>query len=129
MELANNHLFHIDWNNKTMKTSINSYNNINRLKQDIYCALKTERFTYPIFDTEYGSEFHILNSRNLPRELYLEEVERMTKEVIEGIKGVIRVKEISIEIINLVTLRIKVSIETEFGQISNLIVSVGGENG
>ena len=58
------HFFKIDWENQVINSSVNVFNEIEQFKQKVYMALKTMRFEFPIYDNNYGSDFHTLSLRN-----------------------------------------------------------------
>lgn len=51
------------------------------MKQVIYCALRTERSTYPIYSNNYGSELETLFGQ--PITYAIPEIQRMIKETLE----------------------------------------------
>ena len=80
-ELETMETFRIDFKRGIITSEI--IDQVEAIKQFVYIALKTERFLFPIYSQDYGSEIReVIQDRNSTEELRLSEVERMIEEAL-----------------------------------------------
>lgn len=80
-ELETMETFRIDFKRGIVTSEI--IDQVEAIKQFVYIALKTERFLFPIYSQDYGSELReVIQDRNSTEELRLSEVERMIEEAL-----------------------------------------------
>lgn len=80
-ELETMETFRIDFKRGIITSEI--IDQVEAIKQFVYITLRTERFLFPIYSQDYGSEIReVIQDRNSTEELRLSEVERMIEEAL-----------------------------------------------
>lgn len=80
-ELETMETFRIDFKRGIITSEI--IDQVEAIKQFVYIALRTDRFLFPIYSQDYGSEIReVIQDRNSTEELLLSEVERMIEEAL-----------------------------------------------
>ena len=80
-ELETLETFRIDFQRGVITSEI--IDQVEAIKQFVYITLRTERFLFPIYSQDYGSEVReVIQDRNSTEELRLSEIERMIEEAL-----------------------------------------------
>lgn len=80
-ELETLETFRIDFQRGVITSEI--IDQVEAIKQFVYITLRTERFLFPIYSQDYGSELReVIQDRNSTEELRLSEIERMIEEAL-----------------------------------------------
>lgn len=80
-ELETLETFRIDFQRGVITSEI--IDQVEAIKQFVYITLRTERFLFPIYSQDYGSELReVIQDRNSTEELRLSEIERMIEETL-----------------------------------------------
>lgn len=80
-ELETLETFRIDFQRGIITSEI--IDQVEAIKQFVYITLRTERFLFPIYSQDYGSEIReVIHDRNSTEELRLSEIERMIEEAL-----------------------------------------------
>ena len=87
--------FVVDKNSLSLKETNSK---LKKTEQDIYFALMTERYKYPIFDQEFGTDYEALNNSEITKNRFFleEEAERIVREALKNIENIRNINNVEV---------------------------------